>query len=132
MEILFIVGRILFALLFIGSGLAHFKAVDAMTGYAQFKKVPAPRLSVLVSGAVLIAGALSVALGIYPVIGSLALAAFLLPTAVLMHNFWKETDPQAKMNEQIAFNKDVALAGAAFVLAFVFSTVADLPFILVG
>ncbi|WP_447006165.1 hypothetical protein ACRAKI_06660 [Saccharothrix isguenensis] len=30
-----------------------------------------------------------------------------------MHNFWKETDPQAKQMEMIQFNKDLALAGGA-------------------
>ena len=40
MDIVLIIGRVLFALLFINSGLAHFTQRDAMTGYAQFKKVP--------------------------------------------------------------------------------------------
>jgi putative oxidoreductase len=132
MEILFIVGRILFAFLFLGSGIAHFTARAAMTGYAEFKKVPAAKLAVPATGAVLVLGAISVALGIYPVIGSLALAAFLIPTAILMHNFWTESDAQAKMNSQISFNKDIALAGAALVLAYVFATVKDLPFIVLG
>jgi len=39
-EIALIVGRILFALLFINSGIAHFTKNSAMTGYAQYKKVP--------------------------------------------------------------------------------------------
>jgi hypothetical protein len=34
----------------------------------------------------------------------------------MMHTFWKETDPTAKMNESIAFFKDLALAGAALIL----------------
>ena len=130
MDFLFLVGRILFAVLFLGSGFAHFKAVDAMTGYAQFKKVPAARASVLLSGAVLILGGLSVLLGFHGEWGSLLLVLFLVPTAFLMHNFWTVEDAQAKMTEQVAFNKDIALAGAALVLFWVFSTVADLPLIL--
>jgi uncharacterized membrane protein YphA (DoxX/SURF4 family) len=35
---------------------------------------------------------------------------------VIFHNFWKETDANTKMQEQIAFNKDISLAGAALIL----------------
>ncbi|MEY4104674.1 MAG: hypothetical protein RLZZ478_37, partial [Actinomycetota bacterium] len=52
MDIVLVIGRVLFALLFISSGLAHFAQRDAMTGYAQFKKVPAAKFSVLLSGLV--------------------------------------------------------------------------------
>ncbi|MEY3685721.1 MAG: hypothetical protein RJB00_671, partial [Actinomycetota bacterium] len=41
MDILLIVGRVLFSLLFISSGVAHLTKLQAMTGYAQYKKVPA-------------------------------------------------------------------------------------------
>jgi putative oxidoreductase len=40
----------------------------------------------------------------------------LIRAAIIFHNFWKETDATAKQNEQIAFNKDLSLAGAALIL----------------
>jgi uncharacterized membrane protein YphA (DoxX/SURF4 family) len=40
----------------------------------------------------------------------------LILAAFIFHNFWKETDATAKMNEQIAFNKDLSLAGASLIL----------------
>ncbi len=43
---------------------------------------------------------------------------FLLSTAFVMHPFWKESDPQASMNEMSHFMKDLALAGAALLIAF--------------
>ncbi len=132
MEILFIVGRVLFAFLFLGSAFGHFAQREAMTGYAKYKKVPAAAASVLITGVMLLVGGLSVLLGVYPVVGSLLLAAFLLPTAFLMHNFWTETEAQAKQTAMISFNKDIALAGAALILAYFFSTVEDLPLILLG
>ncbi|MEY3715179.1 MAG: hypothetical protein RL155_54, partial [Actinomycetota bacterium] len=46
MDILLVIGRVLFALLFINSGIAHLTKLEAMAGYAQFKKVPAAKLSV--------------------------------------------------------------------------------------
>lgn len=46
------------------------------------------------------------------------LALFLFPTAFLMHGFWREADPQARMMEQTHFFKDLAMAGAALVTAY--------------
>ena len=56
MDIVLLVGRILFALIFINSGIAHFTKNAAMTGYAQYKKVPLAKLSVYVSGLMILLG----------------------------------------------------------------------------
>ena len=116
MDIVLIIGRVLFALLFISSGVSHLTKLEAMTGYAKYKKVPAAKLSVIVSGLMILVGGLYIALGIYADLGALLIALFLIPAALLMHAFWKETDATAKQNEQIAFNKDLSLAGAALIL----------------
>ncbi|WP_338049542.1 hypothetical protein [Rhodococcus jostii] len=81
---------------------------------------------------VLVAGALSVLLGIWADLGSLLLVAFLIPTAALMHNFWSESDPQTRQMEMIQFNKDIALAGAALMLFAFFAHDADLGLTLTG
>lgn len=127
MDIIFIVGRILFGVIFLASGIGHFAAREAMVGYAQYKKLPLATLLVPVSGLMIILGAVSVVAGIYPAYGALLLALFLLPTAFIFHNFWTETDAQAKMTSQISFNKDISLAGAALILFYIFSTIEDLP-----
>lgn len=111
METLEIIGRVLFSLIFLASGFGHFKAVDAMTGYTKSKGVPAAKLSVQVSGLLLLVGGVLTIIG--NAIGALLLVIFLVPTAFLMHAFWKETDAMAKMTEQTAFLKDIALAGGA-------------------
>ena len=116
MDIVLIIGRVLFALLFISSGVSHLTKLEAMTGYAQYKKVPAAKFSVVLSGLMILVGGLYIAFGVYADLGALLIALFLIPTSFLMHAFWKETDATAKMNEQIAFNKDLALAGAALIL----------------
>ncbi len=87
-----------------------------MTGYAKYKKVPAAKLSVIVSGLMILVGGIFVALGIYADLGALLIALFLIPAALMMHTFWKETDPTAKMNETIGFFKDLSLAGAALII----------------
>ncbi len=122
MDIVMIIGRVLFALIFLASGLNHFTKAKHMVGYAQFKKVPAPAASIYLSGLIMILGALSVILGIWADLGALVLAALLLVMAVKMHDFWTQTDPQAKQGETASFFKNVSMAGAAL---FIFALVAN-------
>jgi putative oxidoreductase len=111
-----LVGRILFAFIFITSGIAHFAKLEAMTGYAKYKKLPAAKFGVLISGLFFLLGGIYVAVGLWVDLGALLLAITLILAAVIFHNYWKETDATAKQNEMIAFNKDLALAGAALIL----------------
>jgi uncharacterized membrane protein YphA (DoxX/SURF4 family) len=111
-----LIGRILFALLFLSSAFAHLTQPGAMAGYATSRGVPAAKAAVVGSGLVLLAGGLSVALGIWADLGTLLLAVFLFPTALLMHAFWTENEPQNRQNEMISFFKDLSLAGAALML----------------
>ncbi|MFD1815480.1 DoxX family protein [Rhodococcus gannanensis] len=132
MDVLVLIGRILFSVLFLTSAAGHLTQSNAMAQYAESKGLPVPQLSVLVSGVVLLLGALSVLLGVWADLGSLLLVAFLVPTAVLMHNFWSESDAQAKQTEMIQFNKDIALAGAALMLFAFFAHTGDLGLTITG
>ena len=116
MDIVLIIGRVLFALLFISSGVSHLTKLEAMTGYAQYKKVPAAKFSVVLSGLMILVGGLYIAFGVYADLGALLIALFLIPTSFLMHAFWKETDATAKQNESIGFFKNLSLAGAALII----------------
>ena len=116
MSAVLIIGRILFAFIFINSGYSHFKNLASMTGYAQYKKVPAAKLSVIVTGVMVLLGGLSILLGTYADLGALLLVVFLIPTALLMHNFWTVEDPMAKAGDAAQFFKNIALAGAALIL----------------
>ena len=115
-DVVLLVGRVLFALIFVNSGIAHLTKLSAMTGYAQFKKVPSPKLAVIVTGLMLIIGGLYVALGIFADLGALLLAIFLVISAFMMHNFWTIEDAQAKQGETINFFKNLSLAGAALII----------------
>ena len=113
MEIVFLIGRILFAFMFVMSGLNHLTKADHMIGYAQFKGVPSPKLAVQGSGVVLLLGGLSVILGVWADLGAIVLAALLIVMAVKMHNFWTIEDPQAKQADMIGFMKNISMAGGA-------------------
>jgi uncharacterized membrane protein YphA (DoxX/SURF4 family) len=116
MDLVLIIGRILFALIFINSGIAHFTKSAAMTGYAQYKKVPAAKASVLLSGAVILIGGLAILLGVYADLGALLIALFSIVSAFMMHNFWTIEDATAKQGETASFFKNLALGGAALML----------------
>jgi putative oxidoreductase len=120
MSTITLIGRILFSLVFLASGLGHFAQTEAMTGYAKFKKVPAAKLSVLASGALMVLGAAGIILGVWADLAALVLAALAFVTGVWMHNFWTVTDPQMKAAEQAGFFKNISLAGAGLAL-FVFA-----------
>lgn len=126
MEWMVLVGRLLFAGLFLGSGVGHFTQTQMMAGYAQSKGVPSARASVIGTGVMIVVGALMVLLGVWADLGALLLVVFLVPTAVVMHGFWNLTDPQSKQMEQTQFLKDLALAGAALMLFAFFATTPEL------
>jgi uncharacterized membrane protein YphA (DoxX/SURF4 family) len=113
-----LVGRILFSLIFIISGIQHITKLDAMTAYAQSKGLPAPKAAVALSGVLILVGGALVLIGWTRFIGVGLLFLFLIPTAFLMHPFWKETDPVARQNEMAHFLKVIALAGAALFIAY--------------
>lgn len=70
----------------------------------------------LLSGAWILPGAVLVMVGLWPDLGVLMLAAFLLPTAVIMHPFGREQDSQTESAAQINFHKDLSPAGAVLAL----------------
>ena len=125
MDSVLIIGRVLFALLFISSGVSHLTKLEAMTGYAQYKKVPAAKFGVVLSGLMILLGGIYIAFGVYADLGALLIALFLIPTSFLMHAFWKETDATAKQNESISFFKNLALAGAALIIFALVATGTD-------
>ena len=116
MRALFVVGRAIFGGFFAYSGINHLQHSARMTPYAAAKGVPAPEQAIQASGALLLAGGLSVMAGIKPRQGLLAIIAFLIPTSLQMHRFWEETDPQKHQAETINFMKNMALVGAALTM----------------
>lgn len=116
MEVLYVIGKVLFSYLFVTSGINHFKNLDAMVGYAQYKKLPFAKPAVLASGTLLVVAPVLLIVGVLEVLALASIAVFLLITAFVFHAYWKEIDAMARMNEQISFNKEISLVGAALAL----------------
>lgn len=113
---LFLLGRLLFGGVLAFMGINHFADLEAMSGYAEFKGLPAPRFSVVASGVLLVLGGIGIVVGVYPVVTAGALAVFLLVSAVTMHDFWSVEDPEEKQSEMTGFLKNLYGAGAALTL----------------
>src|SRR5262245_15862886 len=132
MTVLVLVGRVLFTAIFVYSAVGHLLQTRMMSGYAKSKGVPQPKLATVVGGVLLLVGGLSVLLGVWADLGALLLALFLVPTAVLMHGFWRSIGG-GRLAELTQFLKDLALAGAALMLAGLISHVGSgLGFTLTG
>ncbi|HBP01154.1 MAG: DoxX family protein [Candidatus Moranbacteria bacterium GW2011_GWE1_49_15] len=116
MDILFIIGQILFGGYFIMSGSNHFLKFRGMSDYAKSQGVPFPELAVFFSGSLIFLGGLGILLGSYVKLSVLFLAMFLLPVTLQMHNFWAISDPAQKMAQKDNFFRNMAFLGAALML----------------
>jgi putative oxidoreductase len=115
-SIIIFTGRILFGGYFIFNAYNHFKNREMMSGYAKSKGIPLPKLSVILTGLLLLTGGAAVLLDYFEKPGLVSLVIFLVPVTFLMHAFWKIQDPMAKMGEMINFMKNLALLGAVLLL----------------
>ncbi|KZN26460.1 quinol oxidase [Haladaptatus sp. R4] len=114
-SVLLSVARLLFGGVIAFMGLNHFLQLDQMTGYAEFKGLPAPKLSVVASGAVLVLGGLGIIVGVFPLVSALAVAGFLIVSALMMHDFWA-VDEDQQQDEMTSFLKNVVMAGGALAI----------------
>jgi uncharacterized membrane protein YphA (DoxX/SURF4 family) len=112
MDVIFLIGRIIFGGYWLMAALNHLKNLGQMSDYAKAKGTPLPKLAVAGTGVLLVAGGLSMLLGVYAPIGIVLLIVFLLGVSVQMHSFWKEDDAQMKQIDMINFTKNMALIGA--------------------
>jgi len=114
--IVLLIGRVVFSFFFIYSGFNHLTKLNMMAQYAGSAGVPAPTLAVAVTGLMLLAGGLSILLGVQPRWGALLLLVFLVPTSFMMHKFWGIADPMMAANQAAHFWKNMSLAGAALTI----------------
>lgn len=114
-SVLLVAARLLFGGVIAFMGLNHFLQLDQMTGYAEFKGLPAPKLSVVTSGAVLVLGGLGIIGGVFPLVSALAIAGFLVVSALMMHDFWA-VDEDQQQDEMTAFLKNVVMASGALAI----------------
>jgi len=111
---LFLAGRILYGGFLLVSGIDHFRHAQVLTVHAGSKGVPAPHIGVMVSGLLIIIGGLSILLGLRPTVGVVCVTLFLVPTSLVIHNYWGDTNPGVKQANFTNFKKNIAILGAAW------------------
>jgi putative oxidoreductase len=115
-EIIVVVGRLLFGGLFLYNGAKHFRNYAAVRAYCAFKHVWMPGASAIISGLWLLVSGSSVVVGFRPEVGLVLIVVFLLIVTPLMHDFWNAVDPSQRLGEKINFEKNAALMGAALMM----------------
>jgi putative oxidoreductase len=110
-------GRAIFGGYFVYNGINHFQNRAMLAGYANSKKVPAADAAVIASGVMMLAGGLSILTGMRPKLGAASVAGFLVGVSPIMHAFWKEQEPQQRMQDMVNFTKNMALIGGALLAA---------------
>lgn len=118
-------GRVLFSVFFVRSGIAHVKGSQAMGDYARSAAFPAPFLAGWPAGVWLLAASLSIGLGIWPDLGSLMVAVFVVLAGAGFHRFWSIEDPAQRQTQAGNLFRNVALLGASLALFGFFASAGD-------
>ena len=128
MDVVFLIGRVLFGVLFVSSGFQAHLGEGGKQGreYARSLGAPSPDLLVPLSGVVIIAGGVMIALGIWADLGALLIIGFLIGITPIMHAYWKVDDPQMQQIQAAMFFKNLALLGAALIIFYIYNQGQDL------
>ncbi len=110
-------GRVIYGGYFLFNGINHFTNRRTLAEHAGSKRVPVPEVAVMGSGAILVAGGLSLMTGIAPRAGATLITTFLLGATPLIHDFWEIEDPEQRIQEFINFTRNMALVGGACLAA---------------
>ncbi len=125
-SLLVLIGRILFSLIFIGSGIrGHLMETEGSAGYVSSRGVPNAKLMTQVSGVLITLGGLGVIVGVWADLAALGLAVYSLIAAFWVHHFWTDTDEMQQRAEMTNFMKNLSIAGAGIALWALFSMVGE-------
>jgi putative oxidoreductase len=125
MDVVDLVGRILFALVFLDNGWAHVAKRDQMVPFGAAIGAPFAAFSVPFTGVMMLAGGILVALGVWADLGALLLVLFLPAAGYLGHAYWREEDPMMRAAQKAQFWKNISLAGGALFILYAFYEFGD-------
>lgn len=121
MDVIFVVGRVLLALMFIvGGALFHLGQRAVATEAARDLGVPLAGVGVPLTGIGNVVGGLLVTVGFWGDLGALVLAVDVLLFAIFMHPFWK-AEGAARDDDTQHFMKNLTICGGLLVLFWAFN-----------
>ncbi|ADQ67644.1 DoxX family membrane protein [Halogeometricum borinquense] len=115
-RLLFVLARVLFGAKFARDGYDNLSNIDDMIGYAESVGLPFPNVLVPAASLLLFVGGVLLALGLAPLLGAAAIAAFLLGVTPQMHDFWNMSGDE-RDEEFDAFVRNASFFGAAVAFA---------------
>ena len=123
MDVVFVIGRVMLAFMFIAGGLMfHLGQRAAATEGAKSMGVPLATIGIPLTGIANVARGLMVVLGVWGDVGALVLAVDAFLFATFMHPFWK-VNADAQEDETQHFLKDMTICGGLLVLFWVYNQV---------
>ncbi|MBL8343162.1 MAG: DoxX family protein [Rubrivivax sp.] len=106
----YIVARVLLALMFILAGFSKFGALAGTAGYIASKGLPLPSVLAFLTAALEVVAGIALAVGFKARWAALALAVFTLLATLLFHNYWAMPADQQYM-QQLMFMKNLSVTG---------------------
>lgn len=111
-------GRILIAIIFLGSGISKLTGFAGTVAYISSKGLPLPEVGAAAACALELIAGLALMLGWKTRLMALLLAKFTIVSAFLFHGFWS-FPPEQLAAQQVQFLKNLCIAGGLmFVVAF--------------
>jgi putative oxidoreductase len=116
MKYILLLGRVLFSSVFFIKGLNHFH--PGLVGFKANVSISMSPALVIISGIIVLVGALSILLGIKARWGAWVLVIFLVPVTLIMHRFWEFGDNYTGMMHEYCFWKNMSLIGGALIITY--------------
>ncbi|MEW6055469.1 MAG: DoxX family protein [Bdellovibrionota bacterium] len=104
-------GRSLLASTFFGAGLEKLLQPKKTEAYMAYKQIPHTPLLRMAAAMTELSGAASLFFNLKPKWGASALAAFLVPTTLLFHDFWNYKEGAERDQQKIHFMKNISIFG---------------------
>ncbi len=112
-EIAVLLGRILFGGSMFILGVNNFLKLEKKIHLAETKRIPFPKLSVVISSAIVTAGGFFLMINTFVEVGVFCIWIFLIPASLKVHNFWTLEQGVTREIDMNHFIKNISLLGAS-------------------
>lgn len=117
--VLLLIGRLLFSLIFIFTGITQLVNYKDTVKLMSTSKVPLPKFSAITSSLMALIGGIAVVFYSYTLFGCIVIILFLLPATYYGHKFWSIKEKKEKANQMQHFIKNISLIGGAIVIGLI-------------
>ncbi|WP_027420566.1 DoxX family protein [Crocinitomix catalasitica] len=115
------IGRVLFSLIFIASGLSKIGDWDKTISYMENHNMVFTSFFLVIAILFQVIGGLSIITGFKTKIGTVLLLIFMIPVTFIFHDFWNypietELEMMAQQVEMVSFMKNITIIGALLLI----------------